>query len=95
MHESTTIDFTPPSLKHPETAAKVSAAMKEFDTANAEVANEASGFLDTWGTTILRAAPEIKDDLIDLLGSIHARREKQEAFLNALGAVPTNSPRIG
>ncbi len=92
MHETTTIDFTPPSLKHPETAAKVAAAMREFENASAEVANEASGFLDTWGTTILRGAPEIKDDLVDLLGTIHARREKQEAFLRALGAAPSNSP---
>jgi hypothetical protein len=82
-----TIDITPESLKTPEGAAKVAAALEAWQTAQAEVANQAATFVDEHGGDFLHVMQMYGpacEDFRDLQGAIDEMAERQHAFLVAL-----------
>ncbi len=83
-----TVDIIPESLKSPEGAARVNAAVQDFEESTADVANLAAAFLDQWGIAISlamrRESPEFAEDLNELQAAVRTRYERQETFLRAL-----------
>lgn len=81
-----TIDITPESLKTPEGAEKVSKAMQEWQSAQAELANRAAEWLDNYGQAAKKVLAE--DDAIDELNELEELAStmitKADAFLRAL-----------
>jgi hypothetical protein len=89
----TTIDITPASLKTAAGAAAVDAAMSDWQTAQANVANKTQHFLDQHGASILaffrndemEAATEDTNELREV---VEVMASKQDAFLRALAGRP-------
>lgn len=83
------IDITPEVLKTLAGAARVNQAVKEFEDASADVANNAISFLDNWADEIAAIGNrEMIEELNDLNSAIENRRRKQEAFLRAMANQP-------
>jgi ABC-type proline/glycine betaine transport system substrate-binding protein len=88
----TYIDLTPESLKTPEGAAKVQAAMEAWEATHADVANLATQFINDHGDRIaewLKVEDEWDDgeasqDLTELRAAMDDRSRKQDAFLRAI-----------
>ncbi|RZU28955.1 hypothetical protein [Edaphobacter modestus] len=85
-------DLTPESVKTPEGAAKVDAALKAWEETHANVANEAGAFILRHEDAIAKALSgegydsECVEDLKEVCELIRDRENKQEAFLRALAA---------
>jgi len=75
------IDCTPVGCQTPEGNARVAAAIRDFDSATAEVANLATSWIKGHAFNVL---PEGQSDLQDIREAIAERESKQEAFLRAV-----------
>lgn len=82
-----TIDITPESMKTPEGAQRVNAALKEFEDSHADVANAATRFVREYGYVIEQALKDDEpgaQDFAELRALMDERAKKQDNFLRAL-----------
>lgn len=89
VSESRTVDLTPAGCQTPEGVARVNAAMRDVDQANAECARLLDSFLGYVAMLGMREAwAEVREEVS---AAMLKRREATEEFLRALSNAPAAS----